>query len=126
MKAFWLANLLPPGALQIFTLKTPAGLWTFKQSSAFNAVEDEIRNKGACADTYAIEFLLPTDGTRNRKGCGVRRSSADLFRVVFRDGLGRNHRASSSGIGRHIRWGWRTFPSTTRHPKPSRVRERDE
>ena len=65
MIAFWLVNLLPPGAPKTFALKTPAGLWTFKQSSAFNADEAEIRNKGACANTYAMEFPLPSDSTRN-------------------------------------------------------------
>lgn len=65
MIAFWLVNFLPPGAPQTFALKTPAGLWTFKQSPTFNAAEAEIRNKGACANTYAMEFPLPTDGTRN-------------------------------------------------------------
>ena len=65
MIGFWLVNLLPPGTPQSFALKTPAGLWTFKQSPAFNTVEADIRDKGACANTYAMEFPLPTDGTRS-------------------------------------------------------------
>lgn len=65
MMAFWLVNLLPPGTPQTFALKTPAGLWTFKQSPAFNREEADIRDKGACANTYSMEFPLPTDGTRS-------------------------------------------------------------
>src|SRR5579863_1989685 len=64
MIGFWLVNLLPPEVPQSFTLKTPAGHWTFRRSSAINTAQPAIRH-GACAKTYAMKFHLPTDRTRS-------------------------------------------------------------
>jgi hypothetical protein len=65
MIGFWLVNLLPPGAPLTFDLSTPVGLWTFEQSKAFPALEPRILRDGACGNTYAMEFRLPTDSTRS-------------------------------------------------------------
>src|SRR5437870_425046 len=63
MIGFWLVNLMPPETPESFNLKTPAGLWAFQRSASFNTLEMQIQ-KGWCANTYAMEFPLPTDATR--------------------------------------------------------------
>lgn len=65
MIGFWLVNLLPPGQPRAFGLRTPAGVWGFKQSPAFARLEPQIRGRGLCGNTYSMEFRLPTDGTRS-------------------------------------------------------------
>jgi hypothetical protein len=65
MIGFWLVNLLPPEQRQTFDLRTPAGLWKFKQSAAFQKLEPEIRDRGGCGNTYSMVFALPTDGPRS-------------------------------------------------------------
>lgn len=64
MIGFWIVNLAPPSAPQTFGLHTPSGTWNFHQAPKFNAAVDAIA-KGACANTYAMEFTLPTDETRS-------------------------------------------------------------
>jgi len=65
MIGFWLINLLPPGAPLTFDLNTPTGLWTFERSTACPTLEPKMLKDGACGNTYAIEFRLPTDSTRS-------------------------------------------------------------
>jgi hypothetical protein len=65
MIGFWLVNLLPPGAPLTFDLNTPAGLWTFQQSTAFPTLAPAILKDGACGNTYSMEFRLPTDKSRS-------------------------------------------------------------
>ncbi len=64
MIGFWLVNCLPPNAPQIFKLNTPAGVWIFRKASHFDEVLDGV-NQGRCANTYSIEFDLPTDQARS-------------------------------------------------------------
>lgn len=64
MIGFWLVNLLPPGQPLQFDIRTPSGVWHFQQSGNFGTVQRDIKEKGACANTFSMEFVLPTGGTR--------------------------------------------------------------
>ncbi len=64
MIGFWIVNLAPPSTPEAFDVHTPAGTWNFNRAQNFDKLVDAIAN-GACANTYSMEFTLPTDATRS-------------------------------------------------------------
>lgn len=65
MIGFWMVNLLPPGAVKNFDLRTPSGVWTFNKAPNFDELAPKIKNSGACGNTYSMMFSLPDDATRS-------------------------------------------------------------
>lgn len=64
MIAFWITNLMPPGAPKAFDVKTPSGTWIFERAARYLEYAPQVEHEGACANTYSMSFNLPTDATR--------------------------------------------------------------